>query len=336
MNDSHAVRPSFLIPPGWVLGAVGGVLWAAGILLVRPNPFETGWAKALLLLAPLVLVPIGLELAAWPGMTRWPRRLWQIARILQPPSAVLLGIAHFVPQGWIAGCLAVPWLATTALMASCGLLRLWNRGFRPLHEVCVDAGLVYAVVGGAWALADRLGLRPLDFEAVIVLLTAIHFHYAGFVLPVALGLAMRQRPGVLAALAGILVVLGVPFVAVGITATRLGATPLIECSAAWFLAGGGTLAGGLHLCLALQPGWPRLIRILWGLAGVSLVGSMALAAMYGSRFYAPVAWLDIPWMRVLHGTANALGFGLAGTVGWWLALRSPRVTAVGTDTSNES
>jgi hypothetical protein len=45
---------------------------------------------------------------------------------------------------------------------------------------------------------------------------------------------------------------------------------------------------------------------------------MALAALYGSRAFLPVSWLDIPWMRALHGTANAFGFALAGLLGWWL------------------
>ena len=43
---------------------------------------------------------------------------------------------------------------------------------------------------------------------------------------------------------------------------------------------------------------------------------MLLAALYGLRFYLPVAWLDIPWMRALHGSANALGFALPALLGW--------------------
>jgi hypothetical protein len=46
---------------------------------------------------------------------------------------------------------------------------------------------------------------------------------------------------------------------------------------------------------------------------------MALAALYGSRFFVSVPWLDIPWMRALHGTTNSLGFALAGLLAWTLA-----------------
>jgi len=35
-------------------------------------------------------------------------------------------------------------------------------------------------VGGAWLVASRLGMRPMGIQEPIVLLTAVHFHYAGF------------------------------------------------------------------------------------------------------------------------------------------------------------
>jgi len=49
---------------------------------------------------------------------------------------------------------------------------------------------------------------------------------------------------------------------------------------------------------------------------------MVLAGLYGTRALFPVAGLDIPWMRALHGSANAIGFALAGVLGWVLAERS--------------
>lgn len=104
--------------------------------------------------------------------------------------------------------------------------------------------------------------------------------------------------------------------AVGITATQLELGSLIECLAAWFLALSGLLCAWLHLRLAMQPAWPSLVRGLWAVVSLSLFGSMILAAMYGSRTYAAVAWLNIPWMRALHGTTNAIGFGLAGLLAW--------------------
>ena len=136
----------------------------------------------------------------------------------------------------------------------------------------------------------------------IVLLTAIHFHYAGFVLPLLTGLAARTLGGAAARTAALGVVAGVPLVAAGITATQLGLGPWLECLAAWFTAGAGLVTAWLHLRLAAQPAWRGMVRSLWAMAGLSLGGSMILAAVYGGRGYAAVVWLDIPWMRALHGS----------------------------------
>jgi len=37
-----------------------------------------------------------------------------------------------------------------------------------------------------------MGLRPLEFQEIIVLLTAVHFHYAGFLLPIVTGLLLAS------------------------------------------------------------------------------------------------------------------------------------------------
>jgi energy-converting hydrogenase Eha subunit A len=267
----------------------------------------------------LVLLPMGLDLAARGSAVPVPNQIWKVVTAVQVPAALLLGVAYFLPQGLLAGSLALPWFMTTALIALCGLIRVWRRGLRPRDEVCLDAGLIFLAVGGAWAVSDRLGFRPLDFESVIVLLTAIHFHYAGFILPIVTGLAIQHVRGRMANWAGAGVIAAVPLVAVGITATQLQLGPQIECLAAWLMAVSGGLAAWLHIRLAMQPVWPSPVRGLWAISTVSLFASMILAAMYGSRFYLPLAWLDIPKMRGLHGTANAIGFAFADLLAWSLA-----------------
>ena len=61
------------------------------------------------------------------------------------------------------------------------------------------------------------------------------------------------------------------------------------------------------------------VRVLWSIAGVSLAVGMVLAILYGSRQYLTMSWLDIPHMRAIHGTANALGFALCGLVSQYSA-----------------
>ncbi len=328
-----AARPDRPLPrwPPWA----GAAVWAAALLVLRPTPLETAWARALLLLAALVLVPLALRLLDARQPPGGPRTRLRWAAAAQLPAALLLGGAQLLPPGWRAAALALPWLAVTALLAAAGLERLLDaqrrRSRRPLAELCLDAGLLYILVGGLWAVADRLGLQPLGFEPVIVLLTAIHFHYAGFALPLLVGFALREVDGPLARLAGIGVIAGVPLVAAGITASQLGANPWLECTAAQLTAAAGLATSWLHLRLAGRRHHPLAARALWTLAAITLAAGMLLAALYGARAYLPVAWLDIPWMRALHGTANGLGFGLAGLAGWAAASspeKAPGISAL--------
>src|SRR4051794_20776159 len=82
------------VAPGWVRAGAGAVVWLAGLLATWPSPFDVAWAKALLLLGALVVVPLGLDLVAADATDGWPRRLWLLAAGLQLPTAVLLGAAY--------------------------------------------------------------------------------------------------------------------------------------------------------------------------------------------------------------------------------------------------
>lgn len=299
----------------------GGIAWVTAVAVLRPSPFQTAWAWLLLLLAALVLVPLGLGLVGHAQANGWQRLLEKVVAAVQLPAGLLLGAAFLLPEGYLAAALSVPWLATTGLIALLGLLHLWRHRRGPLHEFTIGAALAYLAVGGFWAFLNRAGIRPLGFESIIVLLTAIHFHYAGFALPLLAGLALREGGGRLGRIAAVGVVAAVPSVAVGITATQRGLGPGVETLSAWLMAGAGALTAWLYLRLALRPGRPVAVRVLWLVAAGSLAFGMGLAALYGSRFVLPLAWLDIPWMRALHGSANALGVGLAGLLSWTLAGR---------------
>lgn len=301
---------------------LGAAAWGVFLVAARPAPFSTAWVHAILLFAALALLPPALELL--PPRESRPGRLHRWAVTAQLPAALLLTLSCLLSRGWVAASLAAPWLVVTVLVALAGLRRLLRH--RPLTaaRLCVDAGALFLAVGGAWTFADRLGYQPLGFAVVIVALTAVHFHYAGLLLPLLTGLAAERSGGRAAAVTVVLVVAGVPAVAFGITATQLALGPWIETAAAWLMAAGGTLSALLHLRLAADPGAPRPgrpVRALWAVAGASLLAGMVLAALYGSRTLLPTAWLrwlDVGWMQVSHGVVNALGFGLAGVTAWRL------------------
>ena len=58
----------------------------------------------LLLLAPVLIVPLGLRLVPLRG--RWATRMLRLARLVQPAGAVAAVVAFMVPQGWTAGVIA--------------------------------------------------------------------------------------------------------------------------------------------------------------------------------------------------------------------------------------
>ncbi|MBI2825287.1 MAG: YndJ family transporter [Planctomycetia bacterium] len=305
------------------VSTIGLAVWLIALAIFHPSPFDLAWSWLALLLAPLVLVPLGLRLGRdGDSETGLAGALARLALRLQLPTALLLAVSFTLPQGaWAAG-LAVPWLVTTACIALAGAARVKRRGFSPPADLAIDAGWMMLVVGGIGTVLSRYGAQPLDFPPVIILLTGIHFHFAGFLLPVLTGLAARRLPGTMADGACLCAIASVPLLAVGITATQLGWGSVLESAAACLTAAGGALVAVQHLRLAGQKDWPPRARVLWAAAGAALAASMALAALYGCRHWLPLAWLDIPWMRALHGTANALGFAALGTWAWTLAERS--------------
>jgi hypothetical protein len=305
----------------WIrLALIGAMIWCGLLIGLHPNPHDVRWARMLLLLAPLVLVPLGLGL--WEQATK-SSQLTAIRIFVKRftlPAALLFAVAQGLDQGWLAASLALPWLLITGLIAVMGINDAWKNRHAPVDRLCIDAGLAYLAVGGAWGVIDRAGFRPLDFEPVIVMLTSIHFHFAGFVLPIVTALAAGRLGGTLGKLACIGVVAGMPLVAVGITGAKLGLRPEIETAAALWMSLAGGLSAVLLFCTAWNHRGARLISALWGLASIALAAGMILSAMYGSRHLLPMAWLDIPLMRITHGTANALGFALPAVVGWTLEL----------------
>jgi hypothetical protein len=299
---------------------VGALAWGGFVAARVPRLTDGAWAHALLLFAALVLVPLALELLRDLEEAATSARWFVWIERLQLPAALALLVACWLPPGALAAAATLPWAGLTAGMAVIGLWRAQQGGLRrDLDGLCRDAALIFAVIGGAWTLADRYAYRPLGFEVAIVALTAVHFHFAGLLLPLFAGLVQRElffwR---LASRAAVGVVLGTPALAVGIVMTQLGAGPSFEAAAGCGLALAGMAVGVLHVRIATDgKGQPLLTRALLAVAGVSLFIAMVFAALYAMRaFVAPFPWLGIPQMRMLHGTLNAIGFGFCGVLAW--------------------
>jgi hypothetical protein len=326
MHASSAASPA---RPDYGL-AIGRSVWVIALVAQSPSPFDVAWAGVLLMLAPLLLVPLALRVIderSGGEVSGLPRA----TRLLALPAAILLQLAFCCEPGVLTAALSVPWLLVTALIALRGFIRFVRSDARFSASSCVEIGMIYLVIGGGWTLLSRAGVTPLDFKPVIVLLTGIHFHYAGFVLPVVTGLAASRCGGGLARAIGVLVVVSVPLVAVGITSTQLGGPPVVETAAALLMSLGGLLAAVLQWRAAASVE-PDLSRALLRVSSVSLAIAMVFSTLYGLRHFGVAPGLDIPWMRVLHGTTNVFGFALPAVAAWVIAYRTGEVRATDTPT----
>ena len=287
-----------------------------------------GPIEMLFLLAPLVHVPLGLRVVQ--DLRGEFSPFGRIAVRLLPVGAVLAAASFWPHAGLSAGLLAGGWLLICLLAAGEGLVRAAQEGFRSAEGICIAVGLLYLAVGGVWLVLSRLGVTPMHFAEPIILLTAVHFHFTGFALPVitaATGRALANR----APRTGLALLS--PYVAAGIVSGPallaggfLFGSPLWKLLAALFLALICVLLAILLLSIVQQIK-PRAAQILLCVSAASLIAGMILAGAYVIGDFTERYWLLIPRMARLHGTTNAFGFAFCGLLGWALAHRATQKPA---------
>jgi len=270
-----------------------------------------------LALAPLVLVPLALRTAVIGAFQMPANRFTTTAIWLQPVGALLFAVSLVVPSpALLAAALATPWLVVTVLLGLAALARTLRSGLT-LPETAIDAGFAYVSVGAIALLLAHLDLT-FWFDRVIIRLTAVHFHYAGFVLPVAAGLTGRHLGD---HSRGFRTAVGVILVGPALIAVGIAFSPLVEVVAVSVFTV-AVAAFGVVVLSRVIPTCPQLQGLLLGIAAVALPISMALALGYGvSTFTGRSLGLTISTMVALHGSLNAFGFGLCATLGWRLSVQ---------------
>lgn len=297
--------------------AVGAPVWLAVWFVPLLAGGDMGTIARLLLLAVLVYTPLLLFLAATRDRADPAPLSYRWARAAQPLAAAAAAVSFLLPAGWLAAALAMVWLAWTGLVAWFGLVCLLPRSGLRAEELCMVAGLLYLPVGGGWLVLSRLGVNPLGFGDMIVLLTAVHFHYAGFATPVLCGRVGRELRGrglstpraFRVAAAG--VIAGPALVAAGITLSRT-----LELGAVVILVASLAIISLLQLFAVVPRQVDRRVQGLLGVSAVSLLAAMLLAVVYRWGRYAVSPLVSLPRMIPLHGAVNAVGFVLFGVLGW--------------------
>ena len=298
---------------------LGAVIWTGVAVLARIGVAPVGAIELMFLFAPLVIVPLGIELGRVMGSDT---PLTRFARMVQPFAAALAVVALWLPPGRPAAGLACAWMVVCLSMTLAAVIDLSslarsqpNSSTRStMQRITVAVAQLDLSVGGAWLVASRLGLRPMGIQEPIGLLTAVHFHYAGFATAMIAAAMLRfasQRqqhqwlPWLVA------VVIGMPFVvALGFVISpqlKLGAASLFSASVAG-------LAVVLRSCARrLQS---RTARVLFYVASASVFAGMVLSTAYAVADFRGSDVLPIPQMARTHGILNAVGFCLPGLLGW--------------------
>lgn len=261
------------------------------------------YVQLVLAMAPLVVF-LAWEAEDWLGSRRW----------LVLAAALCFGASILLPVLGPWGVL--PWFAVGIWRALWLGRELWRQPPSLLAPWVHLAAHLYLPAGAVWSFFWLAGWQPLGFVPIIVLLTGVHFHYAGFALPwlasrwLAFGLPRAQRAAAGGALG---VVAGIPLVAFGITASQLERSPWFESLAATVLALSAFIVAQGYLVWSRQMLGPA--RWLFLLGGLSLALGMSMALLYGWRHWLPLDWVTIPAMYSLHGTLNSWGFCLPCILG---------------------
>ena len=296
---------------------VGIAVWVVVFALsTGPLADRVGVLEGLWLLAPLVVVPMGLALL------RPPRELvreFTLTRRLALPTALLVVAGILVDPGAVAAWLAAPWVTVTVLALWVGLRWFAIAPSMRAKTVVPVAGLVFLAGSAAALVAWQGQLRPAGSSDTMMALVAVHAAFAGFGVAVAAdrtrAAATRRRARSIAGAAGL----------ASVAAAAVLMAGFLSDDRAVGLVGSVLLAVSL-LALALVTLVYALRReraagasALLVVSSGSLLFALALAVQYAFARWNDSYTLSVTRMLELHGTVSGLGFVVGELLGWTLA-----------------
>lgn len=300
--------------------AVGGaILWLALGASRLAGLVQLTLIDVLFLLAPLVIVPLGLRLVRFDDGL--PSRLLNLAMRVQPIGAALTVVAFLLPTGVAAGVLATFWLLVCGLAGLAALAHLVaGRSVHPGRLIPAVA-VGFMAFGAVWLVLSRAGIRPLGIDPQIVELTAVHFHFTGFaatLLAALVLIGLREEKSIWyqsALAAAVLLMLGSPVLAAG------WGTPVhaLQVLGAVLVAGGVIGTAAMTFFRATTLAEPRIARVLLRISALTPLLPMVLAVEYSTGRFFGFGTLDIHTMALIHGNLNAIGFSLLGLIAWSIA-----------------
>jgi hypothetical protein len=296
---------------------IGIAVWAVVFALsTGPLADRVGVLEGLWLLAPLVVVPMGLALL------RPPRELvgeLTLARWLALPTAIVVVVGILADPGAAAAWFTAPWVAMTVLALWVGLRWFAIAPSTRAKTVVPVAGLVFLAVSAAALVAWQGQLRPAGLSDTTMALVAVHAAFAGFGVAVAAdrtrAAATRRRSRSIAGAAGLASVASAAVLVAGF----LSDGRAVDLLGSVLLAASLLALALVTLIYALRRERAAGTSALLVVSSGSLLFALALAVQYAFARWNDSYTLSITRLLELHGTVSGLGFVVGALLGWTLA-----------------
>lgn len=279
----------------WTLFSV--VLFLFAVVFEQDSPY-----LLLLTVAQVIYIPLTLQMIV--KKNDWFNRYYSYFAI---PAFIAVILLHMTNQSEWDYLFAAIYLLFTFIVAIYGITRFLNRGFIHFEEFSIDIALIYLAIGGMWFFAHIVNIDT-GFSAIITWLTAIHFHYAAFLLPIFTGLFGRiYKPSTYLLATGIILISPL-ILAIGITFSVW-----IEWFAVVLYIIGIYFFIYFTFKAPFEHRWQKwLILLSFGSLGVTILFSLLYAFGRLSNEYA----ISIHFMLQFHGLLNSVFFALSGVIGW--------------------
>ncbi|WP_339189282.1 YndJ family protein [Bacillus subtilis] len=223
------------------------------------------------------------------------------------PVAAFFAVLALVTE---VGGFALIWWMYTVFNALYAILRLWETKIHRIEETSVLFGLIYLAGGGFWFFAYAAHLQIMQFGPLIILLTAVHFHYSAFLIPIFNGLLGRtiRKHRMLYSWITWVILLSPLLIALGITYSKT----LDVIAVSIYMA-----AIYLHAFLVFTAAFrTKTGTFLIRLSSAVLMITIAFSMIYSFGVFRQEVTLTINQMIWIHGFVNAFGVILPALIGW--------------------
>ncbi|MEH7462953.1 YndJ family protein [Bacillus thuringiensis] len=269
--------------------------------------------ESIILLSILIFIPMAFSIVDKKKRNGDELFCYKLAVFFYPVAAISAMLA-FVTDYFL---FAIIWFIYTGIVALFGVCRLLERGWKPLEETAIDSGFIYLFLGGFWFLASVANIPIMQFSSDIVLLTAAHFHYSAFLLPLFAGLLGRkqQKKSKLYTTALFIMIISPMTVAIGITYSRT----LEFFSVLLYLI--SLYIYGIFVWKTKFTS--KSAKILLIISSSTLMVTILFSLFYSYGNFKQVMTITIAQMVWIHGVVNGLGVALPGCIGWMIEKAAP-------------